>query len=158
MSGGSSKRGDRLSLAQAQDHSLATWLILTRTFQKVQRQLDRVLDGAGLTLPQFDVLANLGMAEGITQQELAGRLLVTKGNVCGVIDRMESSGLVERRSDPQDRRANRIFLTRRGRSALQVAFPAHLSLLQKCMAPLPESELQQLSRLLARVEQSECLD
>src|SRR5947209_4621332 len=106
-----------VSLAQAEDRSLKTALQLMRVHQKLQKQLERVLEGAGLTLPQFDVLANLGMSEGITQQELAGRLLVTKGNVCGLLDRMEAAELVERRSDAKDRRANRLYLTRTGRAA-----------------------------------------
>ena len=59
-----------------------------------------VVGAHGMTLPQFDVLATLWHGEGITQQELASRLLVTKGNVVGLIDRLCTAGLVERRADP----------------------------------------------------------
>ena len=145
-----------MSLPQAEDHTLSTWLQFARVFQKVQRRLDRVLDHAGLTIPQFDVLANLGMSDGITQQELAGRLLVTKGNVCGVLDRMESAGLVQRRADPRDRRANRLHLTERGRAALRDAFPAHLGVIQECLAPLSTREQAALRQLLRRVEAGDC--
>lgn len=155
MANGSKQRGARLSLAQAEDHSLETFLGLMRVCQKLQRQLDRVLDAAGLSLPQFDVLANLGMSEGITQQELAGRLLVTKGNVCGLLDRMEAAGLVERRSDPEDRRANRVFMTKVGRNALQDAFPAHLGVIQKWMETLSGAEQRTLNQLISRLDRSE---
>ena len=155
MSNGSRQRTGRISLAQAEDNTLQTWLGMARVCQRMQRQLDRVLDSAGLSLPQFDVLANLGMTEGITQQELARKLLVTKGNVCGLLDRMESSGLVERRPDPKDRRANRIYLTRAGRSALQEAFPAHMGLIQECFAGLSTAEQRTLNQLVARLEQSD---
>jgi DNA-binding MarR family transcriptional regulator len=148
----------RVSLTQAEDHSLETCVQLMRVYQKIQRQMDRVLDGAGLTLPQFDVLANLGMSEGITQQELAERLLVTKGNVCGLLDRMESADLVERRPDPIDRRANRLYLTKAGRTALGEAFPAHLGVVQGCMNVLSATEQRTLTQLLSRVEKSECLE
>src|SRR3954462_13831725 len=110
---------DRTARPQARQDVLRTWLHLARVYQKIQRRLERILDDAGITLPQFDVLANLGMSEGINQQQLAQRLLVTKGNVCGVIDRMESAGLVERRPSPADRRANHLYLTDKGRVSLK---------------------------------------
>lgn len=145
-----------LSLTQAEDHSLQAFLHLMRVQLKLQRQLDQVLDEAGLTLPQFDVLANLGMSEGITQQELAGRLLVTKGNVCGLLDRMEAAELVQRRPDPHDRRANRLYLTRQGRAALQSAFPTHLGVVQECMSTLSAPEQRTLTQLLSRIEKGDC--
>ena len=56
----------------------------------MERRLEQALDGHGLSIAQFDILATLGFRQGITQQELAERLLVTKGNICGMIDRMEA--------------------------------------------------------------------
>jgi DNA-binding MarR family transcriptional regulator len=152
MASGKQRSSNRVSLAQAEDHSLDAFLQLMRVQQKMQRQMDRVLDAAGLTVPQFDVLANLGMVEGITQQELAERLLVTKGNVCGLLDRMEAADLVQRRPDPKDRRANRLYLTRHGRASLQAAFPTHLGVVQECMGVLSPSEQRTLSQLLSRLD------
>jgi MarR family transcriptional regulator, organic hydroperoxide resistance regulator len=152
----SPEKSRRISLDQATDPSLQTWLALWRVYQKMQRELDRVLDDAGLTVAQFDVLANLGMAEGITQQELAERLLVTKGNVCGVLDRMESAGLVERRPDPRDRRANRLHMTRQGRAALHNAFPAHLGVIQRCFEVLSVADRRTLHQLVTRLGEAEC--
>ena len=80
------------------------WLQMVRTFYRMQRRIEQSLGDHAITLPQFDVLATLNFGEGITQQELAERLLVTKGNVCGVLDRLETSGWVERRPDSLDRR------------------------------------------------------
>ena len=73
------------------------------------------LRGIGLSIPQFDVISTLTEEEGVTQQELAARLYVTKGNVSGLIDRMAEAGLVERRATPGDRRARAIHLTPHGR-------------------------------------------
>src|SRR5947209_10371889 len=143
-------RSRSVALPQAGGDVLRTWLGLVDICQRIQQRLGRVLEAAELTLPQFDVLANLGMTEGITQQELADKLLVTKGNVVGLLDRMESAGLVERRADPRDRRANRVFLTRRGKDALHEAFPAHLGVLQEAMERLSSADHQALSRLLEK--------
>ncbi len=147
---------ERTPLPQAKQDVLQVWLRLARVYQKMQRQLDRILDEAGLTLPQFDVLANLGMSEGITQQALAERLLVTKGNVCGLLDRMESAGLVERRPSPTDRRANHLYLTEQGRAALKAAFPVHLGLIQQCMGQLSGAEQAKLDELLGKLEVADC--
>jgi DNA-binding MarR family transcriptional regulator len=115
--------------------------------------LEQGLERRGLSLPQFDILATIGRSEGITQQELAQRLLVTKGNVCGMIDRMEASGWVERRPDPHDRRANRLFLTNRGRTLLASTSPEQYAMIREIMSTLDGSELQALHELLDRLEE-----
>lgn len=97
-------------MAQVQASVLA-WIHLLRVHHQIQRRETAQLAQYNLTLPQFDVLVQLSREEGITQQCLADRLLVTKGNVCGLMDRMVEQGLVERRADPQD--AARTCCTRR---------------------------------------------
>ena len=87
----------------------------------------------------------------ITQSELAQRLLVTKGNVCGLIDRLEAAGLVVRRADPADRRANRLFLTPRGAALLAETLPTHLAIIQEILGGLRGSELQALRDQLERL-------
>src|SRR5215218_10332322 len=83
-----------------------------RTFSAIAAELKLI----GLSIPQFDLLSTLTEQEGLSQQELAQRLYVTKGNVSGLLDRMVEAGLVERRSTPDDRRSNALFLTPRGRA------------------------------------------
>src|SRR4051812_44126756 len=98
-------------LVDPDEVELRNWLLLARIYHRIARRLGQVLDRHGLSLAQFEVLAVLFVGAGITQQELASRLLVTKGNICGMIDRMEANAWVERRPDPEDRRVNRLFLT-----------------------------------------------
>ena len=97
---------------------------LLRFHNRLERCMAEALGVHGLTLPRFDVLATLWHGEGITQQELAERLLVTKGNVVGLIDRVSTAGWVERRPDPEDRRANRLYLTDAGRNSWPRRGPA----------------------------------
>src|SRR5436305_9480937 len=75
------------------------WLRLTRVYHKVSRRSEEQMRCHGLSMAQFDVLAHVGAAPGITQQELANSLLVTKGNVCQLLDRMQRSDLIERRQE-----------------------------------------------------------
>ena len=114
--------------------------------------MSHVFSHHALTGPQFDVLATLHRGEGIMQQELAARLLVTKGNVTGVLDRMEALGWIERRPDPEDRRANRLYLTDSGKGKLRAAIPEHDAVIQDAMADFGAEEVSTLFRLLRKFE------
>jgi DNA-binding MarR family transcriptional regulator len=125
---------------------------LLRFHNRLERRMAEGLGAHGLTLPQFDVLATLWHGDGITQQELAERLLVTKGNVVGLIDRVSAAGWVERRPDPEDRRANRLYLTDTGRKLLAEAWPCQIALGRKVFGTLTQGELRLMHELLERLE------
>src|SRR5881275_112492 len=104
------------------DVSVLAWLRLVRVFQKVhQRSMDQFRQ-YGLSAGQFDLLAQIGAAEGATQQQVADALLVTKSNVCQLLDRMEAAGLVERR---QHGRSKPLYLTPEGRRLHDRVVPEH---------------------------------
>ncbi len=128
------------------------WVTFARVYNRLERRLGQGLGAHGLTLSQFDVLATLLHGEGITQQELAERLLVTKGNVVGLIDRVGAAGWVERRPDPDDRRANRLYLTDAGRKILSEVFPGHACDVREAFARFTEAELRQMHQLLERLD------
>ncbi|MDB5289172.1 MAG: transcriptional regulator [Phycisphaerales bacterium] len=153
VSQGASKSRKLPVLLGPQEREVRTWIQMMRTFTRIERRLEQILERHGVSLPQFDVLATLRAGEGITQQELAQHLLVTKGNVCALLDRMESGGWVERRTDPEDRRANRLYLTRRGKDVLAAAMPEHQRFLKSAMAALRPAEVQSLYELLDRLEE-----
>jgi DNA-binding MarR family transcriptional regulator len=128
------------------------WVTLARVYNRMERRLGQALAAHGLSLSQFDVLATLLHGEGITQQELAERLLVTKGNVVGLIDRVGAAGWVERRPDPEDRRANRLYLTDAGRKLLSEVFPCHTADILAAFGRFTEAELRQMHQLLERLD------
>lgn len=140
------------SRAELDGPEVRAWVQLVRAYQTVARRLERALDGHGLSLAQFEVLAHVHFSEGIIQTELAQCLLVTKGNVCGLIDRLAAAGLVMRTADPDDRRANRLFLTPKGTALLAETLPCHLALIQRMFGGLKGSELQSLHDLLERLD------
>jgi DNA-binding MarR family transcriptional regulator len=141
-------------LLSAHELELRTWIQLVRTSSRMERRLEQALEHHGLSIAQFDILATLGFEQGITQQELAERLLVTKGNICGMIDRMEVSGWVERRPDLGDRRVNRLFLTRQGKAKLSQTLPEQDALLKKLMGALTPTEIQSLYQFLDRLDEA----
>ena len=128
---------------------MLAWLRILRVVQKVERDLAGQLKIWGLNNAQFDVLAHVGAVEGITQQELADSLLVTKGNVTQLLDRMESRGLIERR--PQGR-TNRLFPTDEGRRTFAGVVPAHEALIDERLSVLSKEEQKQLLELMRKLD------
>jgi DNA-binding MarR family transcriptional regulator len=141
-------------LLNPEELELRTWIQMMRTSSRMERRLEQALERHGLSIAQFDILATLGFEQGITQQDLAERLLVTKGNICGMIDRMEVGGWVERRPDPGDRRLNRLFLTRQGKAKLGQTLPEQDALLKQLMSALKPTEIQSLYQFLDRLEEA----
>src|SRR5437764_14996548 len=98
------------------------WLRLVRVHQKVERIEAEHLRRWELSVPQFDVLAHVGAAEGIAQHELAAARLTTKGNLSQLLDHMERSGIVRRE---REGRVKRIWLTDAGQRLFAEVVPAH---------------------------------
>ena len=130
---------------------LLAWLRLARVFQKVERDSGEHLRGWDLSVAQFDVLAHVGAKEGMTQRELADALLVTKGNVCQLLDRMEDRGLISRR---QEGRAKRLFLTDAGRRLFAEVVPEHEAVIAERFSVLSEGEQERLHELLRKIDKA----
>ena len=122
-----------------------------RVTSKVERALGEQLRDWGLNNAQFDVLAHVGAAEGITQQELADSLLVTKGNVAQLLGRVEERGLISRR---REGRTNRLFLTDEGRRLFAQVVPAHEALIDERLYVLSREEQKSLHELLRKLDQA----
>ncbi len=125
------------------------WMRLERVFQKVERDSGERLRAWDLNVAQFDVLAHVGATEGMTQQELADSLLVTKGNVCQLLGRMEGRGWISRR---QEGRANRLFLTDEGRRLFDEVVPDHEALVAERLSALSRREQERLHELLRKLD------
>ena len=133
------------------DVPVRLWLRLARVFQKIDQATAADLRREGLTVGQFDVLAQVGAAEGSTQQQVADALLVTKSNVCQLLDRMERAGLVERQ---QHGRMNHLYLTEEGKRLYQRVIPAHERRLAEHLSGLTTEEQQTLLGLLRKADRS----
>src|SRR5437868_1901227 len=126
------------------DPAVDAWVQLAYAYHHIARRLEQALLPHGLSLAQFEVLARLHFDGAMNQNDLAQRLLVTKGNVCGLIDRLETAGLVERRADPADRRANRLVLTAGGTTLLAASLPDHLAIIRDRLGGLSVAEQRTL--------------
>jgi DNA-binding MarR family transcriptional regulator len=129
--------------------AVSVWLRLLKAHGLLLREVRRRVPGP-LTLPQFDVLAQLHRhgGEGMTPGELTRELLVTAGNLTGIVERLTRMELVSRHSVPGDRRAVRLRLTSKGRRLMRSAIPRHRRQVVSLVSVLPEGELRRLRRLL----------
>ena len=131
--------------------ALLGWMRLMRVYHKVDRRSAERLKGWGLSVAQFDVLAHVGAAEGITQQELADSLVVSKGNVCQLLDKMERRGWISR---VQEGRANRLFLTDEGRRLFEDVVPVHEAGIAERFSVLSEADQARLHELLRKFDRA----
>jgi DNA-binding MarR family transcriptional regulator len=125
---------------------------MARAVERIYREMEQVFRAHGITSPQFDVLATLTRHGPLMQQALAAHLLVTKGNVSYIVSRMEAAGLLDRATDPQDPRANRLSLTARGRALYERIMPDHDVVLSARFERLDAEALQALVRAVRTLD------
>ena len=102
----------------------------------------------GMTRAQWGVLARLERHEGMTQAEMAEALEIQPISLVRLIDRLCLHGLVERRPHPRDRRANRLYLTDKGRATLALLVPVGRTVADEVLAHFDEPEVADLLQKL----------
>ncbi len=112
---------------QPQERALiGMWLRLAKCYNLALRDVRASLREE-CTLPQFDVISQLKRSNerGLTFSELSRQLLVTAGNLTGIVDRLEEQGLVRRETNPNDRRETFLKLTDKGQDRASEIIPQH---------------------------------
>ena len=109
---------------------LPLWLNMLKAVRHVESTLrENLRAGHDMTLPRFDVLAALHAAapKGMKMSELSDHLVVSNGNVTGVVDRLVKDGFVERRAAENDRRAFVVSITENGQAQMDQMMAEHLA-------------------------------
>ena len=154
---GHSERQDYESGVQTQDGmELRVWLrLLTCTNLLDTEVRTRLKQTADTTLPRFDILAQLERHVGpMSMGELSKRLMVSNGNVTGLIDRLAGEGLVDRKPSPNDRRVQMVSRTKKGAKSFSDIAENHRTWVGEMMADLSPDEMKGLYELLARLKAS----
>jgi len=135
---------------------LRLWLRMLTCTTLIEREIRRRLaERFDTTLPRFDLMAQLLKApDGLTPGEISRRMMVTNGNVTGLVDRLVASGHVERRRDPGDRRAQFVALTAAGRADFERMARDHALWVAELVGELSEAERDTLMTLLAKTKVS----
>lgn len=129
--------------ANASKQRLRLWLRLLRATRAIEAELrERMREAYDTTLPRFDVLAALYRArEGLKMSELSRVLMVSNGNVTGIVDRLVADGLIERVPIPGDRRATLVRLTAEGRAQFETMAAEHERWIDDMLRDLTDDEV-----------------
>jgi DNA-binding MarR family transcriptional regulator len=106
----------------------------------------------GLTLPQCKAIVHLARHEGISQAQLSELTDIEPMNLVRILDRMETDGWLERRNDPADRRARRLYLKSRARPLLERIGELADATRAEAFAGIPPSQAELLIDLLEKVQ------
>lgn len=141
-----------------EDHrdELRLWLRLLTCTTLIEGEVRRRLrDRFDVTLPRFDLMAQLDKApEGMTLSDLSKRMMVSNGNLTGLVERLVASGHLDRRTSETDRRAQVISLTDLGRAEFRVMAAEHEGWIADLFGDLSKREQEDLMRLLAKAKMS----
>ena len=96
------------------------------------------------------VLRHIGKEEGLQQNDISGKLIVSGSNITGLIDRLEKEGLVERLK-VQDRRVNKVRITKKGIALVEKVWPLHLKEAEETTKALSKSEMLNLVELVTKL-------
>jgi DNA-binding MarR family transcriptional regulator len=130
----------------ASKQKLRLWIRLLRASRAMESELRRRLHREfGTTLPKFDVMAALARkGAGMTMTELSRFLMVSNGNVTGIIDRLVAEGLVVRLAHEGDRRTTFVRLTRAGAQSFQAMAAAHEAWVNQLLGGIDGQETQHM--------------
>jgi DNA-binding MarR family transcriptional regulator len=141
-----------------EDHreELRLWLRLLTCSTLIEGEVRRRLrERFDVTLPRFDLMAQLDkVPDGMTLSDLSKRMMVSNGNLTGLVDRLVASGHLDRRTSETDRRAQVIRLTDLGSTEFRAMAAEHEAWIAAMFRDLTRREQEELMRLLAKTKSS----
>ena len=140
------------------DHGdeLRLWLRLLTCTTLIEGEVrGRLRERFDVTLPRFDLMAQLDKApDGMTLSDVSKRMMVSNGNVTGLVERLVESGHLDRRTSANDRRVQVIRLTKAGRAEFRKMAAEHETWIADIFAGLSPKDVRELMRLLAKTKAS----
>ena len=127
------------------------WVAVARACHAIERALAAKLAPLDLKPAQLDVLMNLYRHPGMSQHDLARKLLVGRSNITMLLPQLESRGLLRREGDERDKRVLRLTLTEAGTDLLMQALKVHMALIEKAMSQSTTAECDMLGDQMRRV-------
>lgn len=140
------------------DHKaeLRLWLRMLTCTTMIETEIRRRMrERFDITLPRFDLMAQLErVPDGMTLGELSRRMMVSNGNVTGLVDRLAGEGLLQRRQSDTDRRAHYVSLTAEGRRAFAAMAVEHEDWVADLFGDLAPDQVETLMALLGTAKRS----
>ncbi|HWW48308.1 MAG TPA: MarR family transcriptional regulator [Xanthobacteraceae bacterium] len=141
-----------------EDHGdeLRLWLRLLTCTNLIEGEIRRRLrERFDVTMPRFDLMAQLDkVPDGMTLSDVSKRMMVSNGNVTGLVERLVEAGFIDRRTSETDRRVQMIRLTRTGRAEFRKMAAEHELWIADIFGELSDKDVRELMRLLAKTKVS----
>jgi MarR family 2-MHQ and catechol resistance regulon transcriptional repressor len=127
--------------------------LLAECLQGFERFSGETVRRSGLTHAQFDIIATLGNTPGMTYKELGDKTLITKGTLTGVIERLESKGLVLRTRCLDDKRSFYVALSEEGQKVFAEVFPVVVEHGRQLFASYTDADFEAMDHSLRKLKQ-----
>ncbi len=127
------------------------WIEVARVHALWKKVFSEALAPLGIQLAHYDVLANVFHHPGLTQQQLAEKLLVGRSAMSMLLPELERRALIERRGDEADRRVRRLWLTPDGEAVTRQAMAVHVERIEAMMHVLSDEECNSVGEMMRRV-------
>lgn len=141
-----------------EDHGdeIRLWLRLLTCTTLIEGEVrSRLRERFDVTLPRFDLMAQLDkVPDGMTLSDVSKRMMVSNGNVTGLVERLVESGHLDRRTSDADRRVQVIRLTKAGRVEFRKMAAEHELWIADIFGDLTPKDVRELMRLLAKTKAS----
>ena len=124
------------------------------TAQDMRNFAEKILSPFDLTIEQFHLLKNLSCDTGMTQREIGEIASKTPANMTRILDRLESKSLVQRESDPNDRRAVQVFLTETGKKMTEKVFGVFESFSEDLVNGISKTNQDVVKKSLKKIAQN----
>lgn len=128
--------------------------LLSDTARLLRRWFDERARQHGATRAQWKALLIISRHEGINQGGLAELLEVEPITLCRMIDRLQESGLVERRRDPNDRRAWQLFLTDKAHPIIEELRATAADLTTQALRGVSQEQHDEVTKVLNRIREN----
>jgi DNA-binding MarR family transcriptional regulator len=145
-----------VELPEDHGNEIRLWLRLLTCTTLIEGEVrGRLRERFDVTLPRFDLMAQLDkVPEGMTLSDVSKRMMVSNGNVTGLVERLVESGHLDRRTSDTDRRVQVIRLTKIGRAEFRKMAAEHESWIADLFGDLGPKDVRELMRLLAKTKAS----
>ena len=131
---------------------MSSWFAVVRAYQECNRRYSQMLAGFDLTLPQFDVLNSISeLGDTATPKAIAERLIVTRGNITGILHRLQDHSLIVTEQHNSDGRSFVCKLTKPGAELLAQARQAAAIFIGQQLAPFDDACLAETERTMTRM-------
>jgi DNA-binding MarR family transcriptional regulator len=127
------------------------WVTVAKASHVVERAIGEALKPLDLKTAQLDMMMNIHRHPGLSQQDLAERLIVGRSNITMLMPALVARGLVTREGDVKDKRVQRLMLTDNGTTLLMQALSVYSALIEKAMSASTPEECDMMSETMANM-------